>query len=218
VKLVENTYRDINIAFANELASIAESLHFDVHEAIELANHHPRVNILSPGPGVGGHCISVDPWFLIHAAPEECQLIHTARQINDQKPTVLFKQIIKLIKDFNIQAVGCLGLTYKANVDDLRESPSLTIVKMLSESNSSDLYICDPLIPQERIPDIPLTSLEATIQNSELLVLLTDHKEFIDIPQHILKTKYVVDCRGSWRQHHRSVEKTVKTVITKQAA
>ncbi len=130
-KLVENSYRDVNIALANELSMLADSLGIDPWEIIALANRHPRVNILQPGPGVGGHCISVDPWFLVHSAPELTPLIRTAREVNDRKPHFVVEHVLELAKQFAKPRIGCLGLTYKADVDDLRESPSLEIVREL---------------------------------------------------------------------------------------
>ena len=132
-KLVENSYRDVNIAFANELSMLADRLGIDPWEIIELANRHPRVNILSPGPGVGGHCISVDPWFLVHADPQYTPLIRTAREVNDRKPHYVVEHVAELAREFAAPKIGCLGVTYKADVDDLRESPSLEIVRELRE-------------------------------------------------------------------------------------
>ena len=130
-KLVENAYRDVNIAFANELSLICESLKLDVWEVIELANHHPRVNILTPGPGVGGHCIAVDPWFIVGAAPELSRLIRTAREVNDRKPDHVAGQVIAKAQRFREPTIACLGLAFKANVDDLRESPAVDIVQQI---------------------------------------------------------------------------------------
>lgn len=122
-KLVENSYRDVNIAFANELSMICDRIGLDVWEVIKLANHHPRVNILKPGPGVGGHCIAVDPWFIVGAAPELARLIRTAREVNDSKPEYVVENVVRSAARFREPEVACLGLTFKANVDDLRESP-----------------------------------------------------------------------------------------------
>ncbi len=130
-KLVENSYRDVNIAFANELSILCDRLGIDVWEIIRLANRHPRVDILSPGPGVGGHCISVDPWFLVHADPDFTPLIRTAREVNNAKPDYIVARIKDLARQFATPKIGCLGLTYKADVDDLRESPSLEITRQL---------------------------------------------------------------------------------------
>ena len=146
-KLVENAYRDVNIAFANELSLICEDLELDVWEVIRLANHHPRVNILTPGPGVGGHCIAVDPWFIVGAAPEQSRLIRTAREVNDDKPHHVAAQVVPKTERFRNPTVACLGLAYKANVDDLRESPALDIVVDIAEALPDlDLRVAEPFI------------------------------------------------------------------------
>src|SRR6478609_4380560 len=146
-KLVENAYRDVNIAFANELSLISESLRLDVWEVIRLANHHPRVNILTPGPGVGGHCIAVDPWFIVGAAPGLARLIRTAREVNDSKPRHVADQIIAKCDRFRSPTVVCLGITFKANVDDTRESPAVDVVEMLAESLPDvEILVSDPYV------------------------------------------------------------------------
>jgi UDP-N-acetyl-D-mannosaminuronic acid dehydrogenase len=198
-KLVENSYRDVNIAFANELSMFADGLGIDPWEIISLANRHPRVNILQPGPGVGGHCISVDPWFLVHASPERTPLIRTAREVNDRKPHHVVQHILELAKQFADPCIGCLGLTYKADVDDLRESPSLEIVRELRKSVAGQVMACDPYISSDRFKEFPLFSLEEVISRSQMLVLLTDHRQFKDIPRRVLQLKVVVDTRGVWR-------------------
>jgi UDP-N-acetyl-D-mannosaminuronic acid dehydrogenase len=198
-KLVENSYRDVNIAFANELSVLADALGIDAWEIIELANRHPRVNILSPGPGVGGHCISVDPWFLVHAQPALTTLIRTAREVNDAKPAHVVQHVVKLAGQFSSPKIGCLGLTYKADVDDLRESPSLSIVRQLREEKVGKVLACDPLLSEDRFQEFELYSLEHVLQHSNILVLLTDHRPFRDVPSKILQEKIVVDTRGIWR-------------------
>ena len=198
-KLVENSYRDVNIAFANELSVLANDLGIDPWEVIDLANRHPRVNILSPGPGVGGHCISVDPWFLVHASPERTQLIRTAREVNDAKPNHIVQHVLGLSSQFASPVVGCLGLTYKADVDDLRESPALDIVRELRQLAEGEVLACDPFVSDQSFDEFPLASLSEVIDRSQLLVLLTDHRHFHDIPRRILQEKVVVDTRGLWR-------------------
>ena len=198
-KLVENAYRDVNIAFANELSILAEQLEIDPWELISLANRHPRVNILSPGPGVGGHCISVDPWFLVHAAPQYTPLIRTAREVNDAKPHHVVEHVAKLARQFHAPKIGCLGLTYKADVDDLRESPSLEIVRDLQKLKLGEVMACDPYVSPQRFTEFPLHSLADVVQQSQVLVLLTDHRQFRDIPRKTLQEKVVVDTRGLWR-------------------
>ena len=151
VKLVENAYRDVNIAFANELSMLADELEVDVFEAISLANRHPRVNILTPGPGVGGRCISVDPWFLIDAAPEKHRLFVRPRLVNDSKPEYVVDQIQAMAVREKITSIGCLGITYKADVDDLRGF-SLQITRLLKR-DFANILVADPLIDQSRITD-----------------------------------------------------------------
>jgi len=198
-KLVENSYRDVNIAFANELSILADQLGIDAWEIIELANRHPRVNILSPGPGVGGHCISVDPWFLVHAQPDLTPLIRTAREVNDRKPSHVVRHVTELAKQFSEPRIGCLGLTYKADVDDLRESPSLEIVRALRETRVGEVLPCDPLVSSERFQEFALYSLEYLLENANILVLLTDHKAFKNVPPKVRQERVVVDTRGVWR-------------------
>jgi UDP-N-acetyl-D-mannosaminuronic acid dehydrogenase len=198
-KLVENSYRDVNIAFANELSLLCDAFDVDVWEIISLANRHPRVNILSPGPGVGGHCISVDPWFLVHSLPEKTRLIRTAREVNDDKPHHVVEQVAKLAEQFSAPHVGCLGLTYKADVDDLRESPSLDIVRELNKRKVGEVLACDPYVSPQRFTEFPLYPLSDVLARSQVLVLLTDHRQFRDIPRRVLQEKVVVDTRGLWR-------------------
>ncbi len=198
-KLVENAYRDVNIAFANELSMFADALDIDPWEVIALANRHPRVNILSPGPGVGGHCISVDPWFLVHASPQTTPLIRTAREVNDRKPHHVVEDIRRLAKQFAAPKIGCLGLTYKADVDDLRESPALDVVRELQKHSAGELLVCDPYVSPARFNEFPLLPLAEVLAKCNLLVLLTDHRQFRDVPKKILQEKIVVDTRGIWR-------------------
>lgn len=198
-KLVENSFRDVNIAFANELSILADKLNIDVWQLIELANRHPRVNILNPGPGVGGHCISVDPWFLVHALPETTRLIRTAREVNDAKPHFVVEHVSRLATQFAAPKIGCLGLTYKSDVDDLRESPSLEIVRELIARNVGKVMACDPYVSPQRFHEFPLYELSDVLAESNLLVLLTDHRQFHDLPPRVLNEKVVVDTRGIWR-------------------
>ncbi len=189
-KLTENSFRDVNIAFANELSIICDKQGIDVWELIRLANRHPRVNILQPGPGVGGHCIAVDPWFIVSQTPEEARLIRTAREVNDSKPEwVVFKvkqAVVKFLnqhpekteKDINI---ACFGLAFKADIDDLRESPAIIVVKKLSEVFSGKLLLVEPNIqslPPKLVQYGELVSITAALNQADILVLLVDHKEF----------------------------------------
>ena len=200
-KLVENSFRDVNIAFANELSMMAHQLGADPFEIIELANRHPRVNVLNPGPGVGGHCISVDPWFLAHAAPEHTSLIRTARAINDSKPQFVVEQVRQLVETLPGAAIGCLGLTYKADVDDLRESPSLEIARRLQSDDIGQVICCDPCAAVDQVPDLDLVSLEELTTQVDVIVLLTDHSEFLELSPADLQGKMVLDTRGVWRDH-----------------
>jgi len=173
-KVVENTFRDINIAFANELAAVCQFLGIDVFETIQLANLHPRVNIHSPGIGVGGHCIPVDPWFLIHMAPDQSQLIRTARLINDAKPHKVVSDILEKHGPGNVQSIGILGVAYKADVDDIRESPAMEVIHLLRRAHR-ELLVFDPFIPGESN-----ASLEEVLA-LDTIAILQDHTAF----QHI---------------------------------
>lgn len=218
-KLVENSYRDVNIAFANELSMMCDTLGVDVYEIIELANRHPRVNILSPGPGVGGHCISVDPWFLVHAAPERTPLIRQARQVNLSKPHFILQQIEHLARTYGVSTIGCLGLAYKADVDDLRESPSLEIVRELNANANYCILTCEPYVNADRFMELALVELDEVIRRSDMLVLLTDHTQFKNISYDILKSKVLLDTRGIWREKlkHGADEKHRPTVLARAA-
>ncbi|WP_209121758.1 nucleotide sugar dehydrogenase [Alkalihalobacillus sp. BA299] len=187
VKLMENTYRDVNIAFANELARIAEKVGFNVWEAIDLANCHPRVNIHKPGPGVGGHCIAVDPWFIIEQAPEESKLISMSRDINETTPVHVAYKAQSIVKEIVNPVVTILGLAFKGNIDDMRESPSLEVIKELKKNNNIQIKIYDPLVKQEM--DGKVETLEEAVDGSDLLVVLTDHNAFKEIDFNLVKEK-----------------------------
>ncbi|MBL93689.1 MAG: UDP-N-acetyl-D-mannosamine dehydrogenase [Alphaproteobacteria bacterium MarineAlpha3_Bin5] len=202
VKLSENAYRDINIAFANELSLVASKLNVDVWEVIKLANQHPRVNILSPGPGVGGHCIPVDPWFIANSAPNETPLIQTARNINDNMPEKIVNRIIDMLPSLDSN-ICCLGLTYKGNVNDLRGSPAVRVIQLLINQVKGNIYVSEPYI--NTLPPtlsnekrISLVNTKAAIDHSAVVVLLTDHQEFIDLRHQIPETKIRIDTRGVW--------------------
>jgi UDP-N-acetyl-D-mannosaminuronic acid dehydrogenase len=197
VKLVENAYRDVNIAFANELSLICDHLGIRVWDVIELANKHPRVNILQPGPGVGGHCIAVDPWFIVDAAPKQAILIRTARQVNDSKPQFIVEKVKKQAQKFKAPVIGCLGLAYKNDVDDLRESPALDITRELIKENLGKVLICEPYVKECR--EFELHPLTKVLKESDILVLLVNHKQFYDVDRELLKEKVVIDTRGIWR-------------------
>lgn len=204
-KLTENSFRDVNIAFANELSLICDNLDIDVWELIELANHHPRVNILQPGPGVGGHCIAVDPWFIVSADPENSRLIRSAREINDGKPEWVLGKIRSAIEQATTKKVAVLGLAFKANIDDLRESPALAITERLANSQpDAEVLAVEPNITTlpsqlEECDNVRLTSLDAALQEAEIVVVLVDHDEFKDVPATALKGKTIIDTKGLWR-------------------
>ena len=195
-KLVENSYRDVNIAFANELSMIAEERDINVWELIDLANKHPRVNILQPGPGVGGHCIAVDPWFIVHENPETSNLIKTARMVNDEKPQWVIRKVKEKAERFKKPVIGCLGLSYKADIDDLRESPALDITKIIIEEEVGDVIACEPNLPGSQWQDIKLKPLEEVLKESDIILLLVDHREFKRIDRSRLQEKIVIDTRG----------------------
>lgn len=196
-KLVENAFRDVNVAFANELSFIAEDLDLDVWDVIEMANRHPRVNILSPGPGVGGHCIPVDPWFLVAAAPESTRLIRTARQVNSDKPHWVVERVLGHAERFKSPRVACLGLTYKPDVDDLRESPAEEIAQELVERIEGEVLVVEPNL--ETHPDFELCELKATIRAADIVVILVAHSAFKTLPPSVFEEKIVVDTCGVLR-------------------
>jgi len=197
VKLMENTYRDINIAYANELARIAEKLDFNVWEAIDLANCHPRVNIHKPGPGVGGHCIAVDPYFIIEQAPEEAKLITLAREINTSTPEAVVNLAVNAVKEINNPTISVFGLAFKGNIDDMRESPSVEIVEMLEEKGFH-LKVYDPYVKGEY--NHKANTVEEALENSDLMFVLTDHNVFKDLDFNALKgvmrTPRILDTRN----------------------
>jgi UDP-N-acetyl-D-mannosaminuronic acid dehydrogenase len=198
-KLTENAYRDVNIAFANELSLICEELHVNAWEMIALANRHPRVNILQPGPGVGGHCIAVDPWFIVDSAPEQTRLIRTAREVNDSKPAHVLQKVKAKAERFKKAKVACLGLSFKANIDDLRESPALRIVEALAQEEAGDLLIVEPhltALPENltRYPQVALSNLNAVLDQADIVVGLVAHDFFRQIDQELLKEKIIIDC------------------------
>ena len=202
-KLSENSFRDVNIAFANELSVISEKLGVDVYELIALTNRHPRVDILRPGTGVGGHCIAVDPWFIVDSAPEEARIIRTAREVNDSKPVWVVDQIVKLAADIDNPVIACLGLAYKPDVDDLRESPSVEAVKILAQRGVGRIKVSEPFaieLPQT-LTQLGLQNygFKDAVQNADIVVFLTAHEQFREIPTDILASKRVFDACGLTR-------------------
>lgn len=203
-KLTENSFRDVNIAFANELSVICDSLEIDVWELIELANHHPRVNILQPGPGVGGHCIAVDPWFIVSASPEHSRLIRTAREVNDAKPDWVLQKIAEAASTDGADTLAVLGLAFKPNIDDLRESPSLEIAKAVAERFADkQILAVEPNVDKlpEALADFPnvkLAGLDEALEHADVFALLVDHDEFKKVPAAKLKGKSIIDTKGLW--------------------
>jgi UDP-N-acetyl-D-mannosaminuronic acid dehydrogenase len=201
-KLVENAYRDVNIAFANELSMISDHMGLDVWEVIKLANRHPRVNILQPGPGVGGHCIAVDPWFIINGAPEQSPLIRTGRQVNDAKMHHVVAQAEALIEAHPSVAVACLGLAFKANIDDFRESPARFVASRLARKFGAQIAIVEPYaveLPVEFAETgASLVDLDHALENCGVLIVLVDHDIFKAVPVEERSGRVVYDTRGIW--------------------
>ncbi|WP_250529253.1 UDP-N-acetyl-D-mannosamine dehydrogenase [Caballeronia sp. ATUFL_F1_KS4A] len=198
-KLTENASRDVGIAFANELSLICDRLDINVWELIRLANRHPRVNILQPGPGVGGHCIAVDPWFIVDSAPEEARLIRTARAVNDSKPHWVVERVKRAAARFKEPVIACLGLAFKANIDDLRESPALEIVAMLADARIGGIVAVEPNIsalPQPLLGKIELMSMADAINAADIIVLLVDHRGFTSMDGNRMLSKVLIDTRG----------------------
>lgn len=205
-KLTENSFRDVNIAFANELSIICDELDINVWELIRLANRHPRVNILQPGPGVGGHCIAVDPWFIVSKTPEQAKLIRTAREVNDSKPEWVMEKVKIAISDFLQQnpsktakdvVLACYGLAFKPDIDDLRESPAMAIAEQLIALHAGTLMLVEPNIKQvpSSVKSGALVSQQHAVDKADIHVLLVDHKEFKNQKPN---TGFVVDIKGIW--------------------
>ncbi|WP_338467617.1 UDP-N-acetyl-D-mannosamine dehydrogenase [Novosphingobium sp. ZN18A2] len=201
-KLVENAYRDVNIAFANELSMVADKMGLDVWEVIRLANRHPRVNILTPGPGVGGHCIAVDPWFIVHGAPDDTPLIRTARDVNDGKMHHVIARATELVEAHPHEKVACLGLAFKANIDDFRESPARFVAARLARRFGDRVHIVEPYAA-----DLPIEftdtgasaiDLDTALEECGVLIVLVDHDVFRSVPLAERANKVVYDTRGIW--------------------
>ncbi|ODU66947.1 MAG: UDP-N-acetyl-D-mannosaminuronic acid dehydrogenase [Rhodanobacter sp. SCN 65-17] len=204
-KLTENSFRDVNIAFANELSMICSDIGLDVWKVIELANRHPRVNILSPGPGVGGHCIAVDPWFIVAGAPERARIIRTAREVNDVKPAYVLEQVAHAVaaEGRDDVRIACFGLTYKPDVDDFRESPALQIAKEMAYRYPGQVVCVDPFqaaLPHsgESSEGIVFGDMNEVMQSADLVVMLVGHSQFRALAQPM--DKAVVDTIGFWRR------------------
>lgn len=201
-KLTENAFRDVNIAFANELSFICDRLGVSVWELIRLANQHPRVNILRPGPGVGGHCIAVDPWFIVDSAPEDARIIRASREINDAKPDFVVRKVKERAADLRQPVVACLGLAFKADVDDLRESPAVEVVRKLAEAGLGKILVVEPHVnklPHDlEHPNLQFADFEVAVKSANLIVLLVGHRAFMHVDRDMLKDKFVIDTVGAW--------------------
>jgi UDP-N-acetyl-D-mannosaminuronic acid dehydrogenase len=209
-KLTENSFRDVNIAFANELSLICEKLDIDVWELIELANRHPRVNILKPGPGVGGHCIAVDPWFIVSESPKEARLIRTAREVNDSKPQWVIDKVKAAVGDFLLKKTGhtakdvtvaLFGLAFKPDIDDLRESPSLAIARQLRDELAGPMLVVEPNIDEmpKSLTDCALVEPEVGIAQADICVVLVGHKQFRGLDFSAKPKAFVIDIVASGR-------------------
>jgi UDP-N-acetyl-D-mannosaminuronic acid dehydrogenase len=202
VKLMENTYRDINIATANEFARLADRFGVDIWEAISIANLHPRVKILNPGPGVGGHCISVDPWFFVEAAPDLSSLIYAARRVNDSQPQFALELVRKAAGSLHGRRIAALGLSFKPDVDDLRESPAVEVVHLL-QADGATVKAFEPFKPDADLPGITTeTTLAAALQDADVVILLVNHTEFKAMTPEKLATltpaRILVDTVNGW--------------------
>lgn len=203
-KLTENSYRDVNIAFANELSLICDKLQINVWELIKLANHHPRVKILQPGPGVGGHCIAVDPWFIVDSAPKESKIIRTARQVNDGKPHHVVELAKSAARKAKRPVVACLGLAFKPDIDDLRESPAVDIVRELARVPKIELLAVEPHVQTlppalTGLKNVELCEAEDAIKRASVVLMLVNHRAFENLDKRSLKGKALIDTRGVWR-------------------
>ncbi len=203
-KLTENSFRDVNIAFANELSLICNELEIDVWELIELANRHPRVDILQPGPGVGGHCIAVDPWFIVGRTPNLANLIRTARLVNDGKPDWVVDKIKQAADLIRKPVIACFGLAFKADIDDLRESPAIEISVRIARENIGDVLLVEPHIELKpetfnEFSNTKLVDIEYAIQHADIILGLVEHSDFRSVSAERLNGKVVIDTKGMWR-------------------
>ena len=201
VKLIENAYRDVNIAFANELSLICEKVQVDVWRAIDLANKHPRVNILQPGAGVGGHCIAVDPWFIVDAAPDLARIIRAAREVNDRKPHWVSERVLKLAERFREPIVACFGIAYKPDVDDLRESPSVEVVQALARQSGLRVLVVEPNVKElppslRKLANVALVDAATAQREADIVAFLVGHKQFRRLEKNGFLNKMVVDAIG----------------------
>ncbi|CAO95246.1 UDP-N-acetyl-D-mannosamine dehydrogenase [Erwinia tasmaniensis] len=209
-KLTENSFRDVNIAFANELSLICTQQGINVWELIRLANRHPRVNILQPGPGVGGHCIAVDPWFIVAQNPDLARLIRTAREVNDGKPHWVLEQVQQQVANCLMASdrrgselkIACLGLAFKPDIDDLRESPAVQVTGMIAAWHQGTTLVVEPNVqqlPADLQEKVTLVTLEDALQQADVLVMLVDHRQFKAVDPSVLTQPWIVDTKGVWK-------------------
>jgi UDP-N-acetyl-D-mannosaminuronic acid dehydrogenase len=205
VKLAENAFRDVNIAFANELSLICDLLGLNVWQVIDLANRHPRVSILAPGAGVGGHCVAVDPWFIVSSAGERARLIRTAREVNDKKPDFIVSQVLERASRFKNPIVACLGLTFKPDVDDTRESPALQITQRLADDTSRRILVADPNLRE--LPsqiagrrNVTLVKTSEAVRRADIVAILVAHRAFRKIPRDEVLRRVVIDATGLFQR------------------
>jgi len=209
-KLTENSFRDVNIAFANELSLICDAQGINVWELISLANRHPSVNILQPGPGVGGHCIAVDPWFIVAQNPELARMIRTAREVNDSKPHWVVDRVKAALADCLTVTgkraadikIACFGLAFKPNIDDLRESPAVEVTHLIADWHSGETWAVEPNVhqlPASLADKVTLQPVDRALKEADLLVMLVDHKSFKAIPADQIQQSWIVDTKGVWR-------------------
>ncbi len=209
-KLTENSFRDVNIAFANELSLICADQGINVWELIRLANRHPRVNILQPGPGVGGHCIAVDPWFIVAQNPDQARLIRTAREVNDHKPHWVLNQVKATVADCLTASgkrasevkIACFGLAFKPNIDDLRESPAMEIAHDIAQWHNGQTLVVEPNIdtlPEKMAGHSTLVNTQDALAQADVLVMLVDHKQFKAVDAATISQPWIVDTKGVWR-------------------
>lgn len=209
-KLTENSFRDVNIAFANELSLICTKQGINVWELIRLANHHPRVNILQPGPGVGGHCIAVDPWFIVAQNPDLARLIRIAREVNDGKPRWVLAEVKKQVADCLTYSgqrasditIACLGLAFKPDIDDLRESPAMEVTRLIADWHAGETWAVEPnidAIPASLADKVRLVPLQMALQQADVLVMLVDHHAFRTMAYDQIRQRWLVDTKGIWQ-------------------
>ncbi|AKJ43663.1 UDP-N-acetyl-D-mannosamine dehydrogenase [Pragia fontium] len=209
-KLTENSFRDVNIAFANELSLICDHQGINVWELIRLANRHPRVNILQPGPGVGGHCIAVDPWFIVAQNPQEARLIKIAREVNDGKPYWVLDKVKSAVADCLAESgkraaevkIACFGLAFKPDIDDLRESPALEITHMIADWHVGTTLVVEPNIhevPKVLMNKAVLADVSDALNDADIIVMLVDHRQFKVVSPEQVKQQWIVDTKGVWR-------------------